>query len=211
MIKVLLADDQQMFLDGMAAFLEKENKIKVTGTAINGEEVLSFLKEHPETDVIVMDVEMPEKDGIETTRLIKKDTRLQDVKILILSMYNRKDFILKLMEVNANGYILKNKSKEQLISAIYNVYEGRPHFGLEVMDKVVSTNSKLDENIQLTEREIDVLRLIAEGMTTREISKKLFVSEPTVNTHRRNLLRKLDFPNDKHLVRYAIKKGLVEL
>ena len=211
MIKVLLADDQQLLLDGMISFLEKDEKIQVHGTALNGDEVLNFLKAHPDTDVVVMDVEMPVKNGIETTRAIREDKQLENIKVLILSMYNKKEFILKLMEAGANGYILKDKGKEQLIFAIYNVHEGKTHFGLEVQQAAFSPISKMEKKVDLTERELDVLCLIAEGMMTREIATKLFISEPTVNTHRRNLLRKLDVPNDKHLVRYAIKKGLVEL
>ena len=211
MIKVLLADDQQMFLDGMKAFLEQEPEIEIIGMANNGDQVLEILEVRPDIDVVVLDVEMPQKDGIETTHLIKQDRRLEKVKILILTMYNRKDFIVKLMEAGANGYILKNKSKEELVHAIYNIYEGRPHFGLEVLNSATSISSKLEKNIELTDRELETLCLIAEGKTTREISSLLFISEPTVNTHRRNLLRKLDFTNDKYLVRYAIKHGYVKL
>lgn len=211
MINVLLADDQIMFLDGMRSFLKTEPNITVKGTVNNGDEVLQFLEKQPDIDVVVLDVEMPEKDGVETAQLIKKNPLLKNVKILILTMYNRKDFIVKLMQSGANGYILKNKSKEELVQAIHNVHQGIPHFGLEVLNKATSTSSNLEKNIELTDREHEVLCLIAEGKTTREIAKELFISEPTVNTHRRNLLRKLDFPNDKYLVRYAIKKGYVKL
>ncbi|MEM8908311.1 MAG: response regulator transcription factor [Bacteroidota bacterium] len=212
MIRVLLVDDQQMFLDGMKAFLELEKDIEIVATANNGDEALTALQQHPDIDVIVLDVEMPPgKDGIETTRIIKRTSDFRDIKVLILTMYNRKNFIVRLMEVGANGYILKNKSKEQLVQAIHRVHSGQPYFGLEILETATSANSMLEQEVQLTDREIDVLRLIAEGMTTREIAKTLGISEPTVNGHRRNLLRKLDFSNDKHLVRYAIKKGIVEL
>lgn len=211
MIKVLLADDQKMFMDGMIAFLENEKDIQIVGTASNGDEVLTFLGENPDTEVVVLDVEMPEKDGVDTAKIIKKDPRLSKVKILILSMYNRKDFISRLMDAGADGYILKNKSKEELVQAIHHVHSGQPHFGIEVLRKATSTNSDLEKNIELTDREHEVLCLIAEGKTTREIAAELYISEPTVNTHRRNLLRKLEFPNDKYLVRYAIKQGYVKL
>lgn len=211
MIKVLLADDQMMFLDGMAAFLKTEEGISVEGFANNGNEVLQTLDNRLDIDVVVLDIEMPEKDGVETARLIKKNPLWKNVKILILTMYNRKDFIVNLMQSGANGYILKNKSKDELVQAIRNVHQGIPHFGLEVLNKATSTASKFEETIELTDREAEVLCLIAEGATTREISEKLYISEPTVNTHRRNLLRKLDFPNDKYLVRYAIKQGYIKL
>jgi len=211
MIKILLADDQLMFLDGMIAFLENEKDIQIVGTASNGDEVLDFLERNSDVDVVVLDVEMPKKDGVETARIIKKNPLLKRVKVLILSMYNRKDFISKLMEVGADGYILKNKSKEELVQAIHNVHNEQPHFGLEVLRKATSTASNLEKNVELTDREREVLCLIAEGKTTKEIAVELYISEPTVNTHRRNLLRKLEFPNDKYLVRYAIKQGLVKL
>lgn len=212
MIKILLADDQKMFLDGVVSFLELEKDIEIKGIAQNGNEVLQFLEKDADVDVIILDVEMPEKDGIETARAIKQDLRFKNMKVLILTMYSRKDFILKLIESGANGYILKNKSKEELVNAIHNVYIGRPHFGLEVMSEVTNyEKSELEKKVELTDREKEVLCLIAEGKTTKEIAKKLFISEPTVNTHRRNLLRKLDFPNDKYLVRYAIKQGFIEL
>ena len=208
MIKIILADDHQMFLDGMKSFLKQAPDIYIVGEAVNGREVMEILKNEP-VDVVVLDVEMPEMDGIETTRQIKKD--FQQTKVLILTMFNRKGFIVKLMEEGASGYILKNKSKEELTMAIRNVYEGRPHFGLEVLDKATTVPSNLDKKVHLTGREIDVLRLIAEAKTTKEIASILYISEPTVNTHRRNLLRKLGFDNSSHLVRYAIKHGYVSL
>lgn len=211
MIKVLIADDQQLFLDGMKVLLNQEKDIEIVGTALNGDEVMAILKKHPETNVVVLDVEMPEKDGIETTREIKNDAIFRNVKILALTMYNRKDFIVKLMQIGVNGYILKNKSKLELVQAIHNVYNGKPHFGLEVLDMATSLNTKLEKKVELTEREEEVLCLIAEAKTTRQIAEKLHISEPTVNTHRRNLLRKLEFSNDKHLVRYAIKHDLIKL
>ncbi len=211
MIKVLLADDQKMFMDGMRSFLEKESDIEIVGEAINGDEVINFLNKQSDVDVVILDVEMPIKDGIETTKIIKKDIRFKKMKILILTMYNEKNFIVKLLEAGADGYILKNKSKEELVQAIHNVNRGQPHFGLEVLNQARSTSSNLEKKIELTEREVEVLCLIAEGKTTREIAALLYISEPTVNTHRRNLLRKLEFPNDKYLVRYAIKQGFVKL
>ncbi|MCO6493676.1 MAG: response regulator transcription factor [Phaeodactylibacter sp.] len=208
MINVLLADDQRMFVEGMKAILQQEKDIDIVGEATNGDEVLAFLEKNP-VDVVLLDIEMPETDGIEATRIIRKEHPL--VKVLILSMYNKKSFILKLMQAGASGYILKEKSKEELIAAIHNVYRGQPHFSLEVLSKIAGANSEPDTEVQLTERELEVLCLIAEGKTTKEIAPMLNIAEATVNTYRRNLLEKLEVSNDKHLVRYAIKHGLVEL
>lgn len=211
MNKILLVDDQKMFIDGMEFFLESEKQLKIVGTATNGEEVISFLESHPDTNIVIMDVEMPVMDGIEATKAIRKDPKLQDVKILVLTMYNEKKFIVELLKAGANGYILKNKSKEELVQAIQNVSKGQPHFSLEVLAQATSNASNLDKAVELTEREHQILCHIAEGKTTKEIAQELNITEGTVNTHRKNLLRKLEFPNDKFLVRYAIKQGYVKL
>jgi len=209
MIKVLLADDHQMFIDGMKVYLDKYDHIEIVGEANNGEQVLDIL-ESTSVDVVVLDIEMPEMDGIETTKFIRKN--YTNTKVLILSMYDEKEFIIKLMSHGASGYILKNKSKEELLTAINNVAEGRTHYGLEIMNQVIAV-SKLnkDEDIQLTEREIEVLQKVAEGYSSKEAATALNISETTVNTHRRNIMAKLELPNATHLVRYAIKNGYVKL
>ena len=209
MIKVLLADDHQLMRDGIKSILRQEKEIEILGEASNGEEVLSFL-EHTSVDIAIIDIEMPGMDGIDATKIIRKE--YPNTKVLILSMYKRKSFILKLMNAGAAGYILKEKSKQQLISAIHNISRGNSHYGIEVINQVTNLDSENNETyVQLSERELEVLCLIAEGLTSKEISVKLSRAEATINTHRRNLLQKLEVPNDKHLVRYAIKHKLVEL
>ncbi len=207
MIKVLLADDHQMFIDGMRAMLKEDSNIKVIGQANDGLEVLDFLKKN-EVDVIVLDIRMPKLDGIEAAREIVK--KYPTTKMLVLSSHKEKEFIRELMDIGAKGYILKNKSSEELVMAVNNVYNGTPHYGLEILTIATSNKEEKSEAVELTPRERDVLILIAEGHTTREISEKLFIAEPTVNTHRRNLLQKLDVPNSHHLVRYAIRHGMIE-
>jgi len=212
MIKVLLADDQTMFLDGMLAFLEKEPNIAVQGTAHNGDQVIAFLEDNPEIDVVVLDVEMPEKDGVETAKLIKKNPRLSNVKILILTMYNRKDFIVKLMQSGANGYILKNKSKEELISALLSIQNGQKYISLGVLDAYLEYIKKkptpVASEIVLTSREIEVLKLVAEGKQDKEIANQLKIIETTVYTHCRNLRKKIGVSNRTELAIYARKKGI---
>lgn len=209
MIKVLLADDHRLMRDGIKSILLQEKEIEILGEASNGIEVLRFLERTP-VDVAVIDIEMPGMDGIETTKIIRKEH--PKTKVLILSMYKRKSFILQLMKAGAAGYILKEKSQQELISAIHNVYRGNSHYGIEVLNQVTKLDRENSEpDVQLSNRELEVLCLIAEGMTTKEISVELNRSEATVNTHRRNLLHKLEVPNDKHLVRYAIKHKLVKL
>jgi len=209
MTTILLADDHQMFIDGMKVYLEKYDHIQIVGEANNGDEVLDFLETNS-VDVVVLDVEMPGTNGIEATKFIKK--KYPNTNVLILSMYEKKEFIIKLMRYGASGYILKNKSKEELLTAINNVAAGRTHYGLEIMNHAISVSSiDEDDEVQLTEREIEVLQKIAEGYSSKETADLLFISETTVSTHRRNIMAKLEIPNATHLVRYAIKHGYVVL
>ncbi len=207
MIKVILADDQKMFIDGVKSFLEKEDNIEIVGEAKNGEEVIDLV-DRLSVDVVVLDIEMPEMNGIETTKIIKK--KYPDVKILILSMYNKNSFISEIRMLGANGYILKDKTKEKLVCAIHDVFQGQDHFGLDVLNQLNIKSKISAKKVVLTTRETEILCLIAEGLTTKEIAQNLHISEATVNTHRRNLLRKLGFPNEKFLVRYAIKHGYID-
>lgn len=208
MIRVLIADDHQLFIDGLKALLKHEDDIEVVCEALNGEEVIQLMENYT-VDIAIIDIEMPLLNGIETTRYIK--THYPNTKVLILTMYNKKHFILNIMKVGAAGYILKNKSQETLIQAIQTVYRGGTYYGLDVMNKISNERLKEKEIIKLTKKEKEVLCLIAEGMTAKEISFKLSIATTTVDTHKKNLLTKIEVPNDKHLVRYAIKHGYVKL
>lgn len=208
MIKVLLVDDQVMFLDALQQYFHKNTKINIVGTAINGLEAISFL-DKKEVDVVVLDLLMPKLNGIKTAKHIKK--YYPDVKILILSAYKDKLSILELMKIGINGYMLKTRKVHELLHAIISIYKGDTYFGLEVLNAIASTNPEHIEKITLTSREEEILKLIGQGFTSHEIATKLRIAYNTVTSHRSNLLQKLDLPNDKHLVRYAIKHGYVEL
>ncbi len=208
-IKVLLADDHQMFIDGMKVFLEKYDHIEVVAEANNGNQVLDILENQP-IDIIVLDIDMPELDGIQVTK--QTTIKYPKTKVLILSMFDKKEFIIKLMQYGASGYILKNKSKEELLAAINSIAAGGTHYGLEIMKYAVSVSRiDKDEEVQLTEREIEVMQKIAEGHSSKEAAGILNISETTINTHRRNIMAKLELPSAVHLVRYAIKHGYVKL
>ena len=205
MIKLAIADDHQMFTDGLVSLLEQECDIQIIGIASNGEEVIRIL-ENNFVDVAILDIEMPRLGGIETTKIIK--SRFPKTKVLIVSMFRKKEFIVNLMHIGVSGYVLKTKSKQQLIHAIHQIHAGNVHFGIEILNEL--SNGRIEEKTQepeLTDREKDVLREIGNGNSTKEISLKLRIEETTVNTHKRNLRHKLDAPNEKHLVRYAIKHG----
>lgn len=208
MIKIIIADDHQIVLDGLVSIIHNDNEVEIIAMALNGTQVIELLQKN-EVDIVVLDIEMPLMDGVETTRIIRKD--YPNVKILILTMYNEIGFIRRIVEVGAHGYILKNKGKEELVSAIKTIYNGEEYFGEAVTKTMVSSMRVKDISgeIRLTKKEIEVLRLIACGDTTPIISEKLFIAHSTVETHRRNLIEKTGAKNSKGLVKFAVEKGYI--
>lgn len=207
MIKVLLVDDHQIIIDGLKTYFEKVSDMEVVGTATNGSDALLMLKK--QIDVVVLDIEMPIMNGIETAIFIRK--HYPSTKILILSMYKRKSVILKLMEIGISGYILKEKSIKEVVHAIRNINEGNSYFGLEILNTIAASSPDSSIPTPLTDREEEILRLIGLGFTSKEIADELWIAYNTVVVHRNSLLKKLSLSNDKHLVRYAIKHGYVEV
>lgn len=210
MIKIAIADDHQMMIDGIKSLLKQEKNMTVIGEALNGEELLKVI-EKKKADVVLMDVRMPVMDGIEATQLITQ--RFPDVKVLMLTMYNSREYIEKLIKSGAAGYILKNTGKQELISAIETIYRGEHYYSREVTERFMESFQKQkkvysDIPIELTGREKDVLKLIAQEFTTQEIADKLFISHHTVETHRKNLISKLNVRNTAGLVKYAIQNDL---
>jgi DNA-binding NarL/FixJ family response regulator len=218
MIKVLVVDDHKIVRDGIAALLKESKNIKLAGDCKDGNEVLGFLATH-DVDVILMDILMEDVNGIEATKMVFE--KYPDIKVLTLSMNKDYDYIQEMLKVGANGYILKNTSGDDLVKAIETVAEGKPYFSPEVTDVVMNnymtpeskrnkTSKNKDIAAQLTNREIEVLQLIAQEMTNNEIAEKLFISRRTVDTHRRNLLQKLGVKNSIGLIRFAYNNGLIE-
>lgn len=212
MIKIILADDHQIVLDGLKMLLQEEANIELLGAVLNGKEVLKILEKEP-ADIAVLDVEMPLMNGIETSEVIRE--KFPGTKVLILTMYNDQAFIRKLIEIGASGYILKNKGKEELVEAIKDISEGKTYFGREVTNTLISgiqtvIKNKPEKEIPLTRREIDVVKLIADGRSTPQIAEELFIAHSTVETHRRNLIDKTGVPNSKSLIKWAIKHGYSE-
>ncbi|MEQ9300908.1 MAG: response regulator transcription factor [Cyclobacteriaceae bacterium] len=212
-IKVLLADDHEMILDGLKLILEQQDDIEVVGEAYDGEEVLSMVRRLPELDIVILDINMPKKDGIEVTKEIK--STYPEVKVLILSMYNRKEFVKNLVEAGTDGYILKNAGKSELLRAIQALVQGEPYYGPEITKTMMKTyqKSKVFDNpmdVNLSEREKEVVRLIANEASTAEIADKLFISPHTVDSHRKNILSKLDVKNTAGVVKYALQTGIIK-
>ncbi|MCB0572550.1 MAG: response regulator transcription factor [Phaeodactylibacter sp.] len=208
MIRVILADDHQITTDGIQAFLSNEAEITVVGAASNGEEVLALLEKEP-ADVAVLDIEMPGMDGLEATRAIRQ--QFPGVKVLVLSMYKKKAFVKGAFEMGASGYVLKDRSKEALVSAIHTVFRGGRYIPPELLDLIFSTSEPDDtEAASLTSREKEILCLLAEGLTSRETGEALNIASVTVETHIRNIKSKLGINKKAQLVKYVLDHGLCE-
>ena len=211
MIKIVIADDHQMFIDGIKVLLEQEPAISVTGEALNGKELLDLLEKQA-PDIILMDINMPVLDGIEATRIIRK--KYPAIKVLMLTMYNTKQYITSMIATGANGYILKNTGKEELIRAIEAIQRGNTYYSQEVTTRVMESFRKKDiyteANPELTQREKEVLTLLAEEFTASEVGDKLNISHYTVEAHRKNMLSKFNVRTTVGLVKFAIERGLLD-
>jgi DNA-binding NarL/FixJ family response regulator len=216
LITVLIVDDHKIIRDGIKSLLEDVENIKILGEASNGLEAIEFFKNQP-TDVVIMDIRMPEMSGIETTKYLTEN--YPGVKVLALTMHDEEAFIYKMLNAGASGYLLKNVGKEEFVTAINKIYKGENYFSLDMATKMITNmmfakpNDKAehveDDDMQLTKREIEVIKLIAEGLTSQDIADKLFISPRTVDTHRRNLLQKLNVKNTAELIKFAIKHNIV--
>ncbi len=210
-IKVIIADDHQMFRDGIKALLADESIIEVVDDVGDGIELFDALKTS-EAHLVLMDIQMPNRDGITATKELKEFDK--DVQILALTMSDDDQQIYKMVEAGASGYILKNTGRNELITAIKAVAGGDSYFSREASQKLFQhltqhQNSKKQvKDTQLTNREVEILKLIAEELTNQEIADRLFISSRTVDTHRRNLMQKLDVKNSAGLVKYVLKHDL---
>lgn len=212
-IKVLLADDHELVLDGLKLILERDDRFEVIGEAYDGEELLRKIRMAPELDIVVLDINMPKKDGIQVTREIK--STYPEVKVLILSMYNRKEFVKNLVDVGIDGYILKNAGKQELLKALETLSGGDPYYGEEVTKTIMKSyqKKKVFDNpidVELSTREKEIVKLIANELTTAEIADQLFISVYTVDTHRKNILAKLGVKNAAGIMKFALQTGIVK-
>lgn len=213
-IKVLIADDHKIIRVGLRGILDKTNEVEVVAEAEDGNQVLETLKSIV-TDVVLMDIDMGRTSGIETTKKVKET--FPDVHVLALTMHEEQDNVIQMLEAGASGYLLKNTGVEELLAALHAVVKGDSYFSntvsatlLKALTNIKATSkAKYNKDIPLSDREIEVLKLIAGEYTNGEIAEKLFISIRTVDTHRRNILEKLQLKNTAGLVKYAIEKAFI--
>lgn len=210
MIKVLIVDDHLLFAEGITTMFTSADGIVVVKHTQNGKEVPHILDEE-QIDVILMDIDMPIINGIETLQLITSQG--YDVPVLMLTMHQSMRMIKGALEKGAYGYILKDASKHELVEAIQKAskqeYYYHPKVSNQVFDYLRGKNTIKTNIEELSNRELEVIKLLAEGMNSKEIAQVLFISEHTVRTHRRNILHKVQVKNTTELVRLAIEKGLI--
>ena len=214
-IRVLIADDHKIVRQGIRKLLEAEPDLEVVGEALDGREVVKKASQL-KPDLVLIDIAMPNLNGLEATRQIKK--ALPKVKVLILTMHKNEEYVLQSLQAGASGYLLKDAAVEDLVFAIRSVHRLdsflSPAVSKTVIGAYLSKNKskkKLSAFEVLTDREREILQLIAEGHTNQQVADTLFISVKTVEAHRSNIMRKLDIHDITELVKYAIKKGIIDL
>jgi len=206
MIRLLVADDHQALVDGFISIINEVDDIAVVATAANGYEVLKKLEEVT-VDIVLMDINMPELNGVETCKRIR--TKYVDIKVIALTMHKKQSFIKRMMQYGAKGYLLKDDPSSEIIRAVRAVMEGNIYHSQRVRDIALAFSDMADQSTELSPRELEILQHISHGLTNQGIAEKLFLSPHTTETHRRNLLLKLDAKNTAELVRKGMEKGLI--
>jgi two-component system nitrate/nitrite response regulator NarL len=206
-MRILLVDDHAIVTDGLQAILQNVEGFEVVKKFTSGDFALAYLKQFP-VDIMITDYSMPDIDGV---TLVKKAKLLSpELKIIVLSMHDEVTMIKEMLGAGVDGYVLKKYAQQELVSAIESVNFGRQFFSSEVNKALLAAMlpQEQSEN-QITERELEVLKLLAQELTSKQIADKLFISERTVETHRKNLMRKTGANNGIGLVRYAYQKKII--
>lgn len=212
MIRLILIDDHKLILDGISALLESESEIMVVGEFQDARRAIDYLDKNA-VDLILTDLDMPQMNGEEVVEFCK--AKFPSTKIIVLSMHNEKSVIKHLIQLGADGYLVKSAGKEEILKAIRNVHTGSKFFSDEVMqsliqeDKIAAPTNDPALKI-LSEREIEVIKHIANGMSSKEIGDQLFISPRTVETHRNNICKKLDIQGVAGIIRFAFQHQLVD-
>lgn len=219
--RIIIADDHSVVRSGLRLLLQSSPDFNVVAEAEDGEEAVALVDRH-KPDVVVMDISMPKLNGIEATGIMKQSN--PDLKIIILTVHEDEEYVYQMLRAGASGYVLKSAGKKEIFAAIESALSGERFFSPGISKLIIEGFIKRDKEQlqtqdqlqshskqQLTKREIEVLQYIAQGFTNRKIAEALFLSIRTINTHRTNLMQKLDIHDTARLVRYAIETGLVKL
>lgn len=212
-IRVLVVDDHAILRDGIRSLLDRQSDIQVVGEASNGQEALEKTLES-QPDIVLMDIAMPEMDGMQATRLIHE--RFPAVRVLILTQHDNPEFIRPLIQGGASGYVLKKSGGKEVLNAIRQVYEQgaflEPSVARQLMDQYQSSEETSDVSIpHLTEREMEILKLIVSGKSNKEIAQMLVISHKTVSVHRSNIMAKFDVHNSLELIRYVSRHRILDI
>ena len=207
---MLLADDHRLFREGLRGLLSVQSGIEVVGVAADGAELVS-LTESVEYDVALIDIEMPVMNGLEAAEKILSTH--PEARLVALTMHNDEAYYYRMVELGVKGFLLKNSDIDEVVSAVHEVRAGGSYFSQELLDSLVSNlkESQVEAEPLLSEREMEVLPLICQGLSNQEIADKLFISKRTVDNHRANIIEKSGCKNTAGMVVWAIKNGLVEL
>jgi len=203
MITVAIAEDHQALIDGLTLLLKNHDTIKIISTALNGEELLAKIK-NKQPHVVVTDIRMPKMDGIQATKRIKKLN--PNIKVIAFTMFDQPDAIQQMLAAGADGYILKNSPLTTVEKAIEAVYNGKTFFDAAINISDFEYNTNNTQKSLLTKRQQEILHLIGQGKTSREIATLLFIGIHTVDTHRKNMARVLGLNGKGELLRYALDK-----
>ena len=210
--KLIIADDHKMFLDGLLSILESKEEYEVLFTSKDGENIIKYLENNPDSNVnlVITDISMPKMDGITLNKKIKE--KHPHIKTLVVSMLCDANKIEELIKYDIDGYVPKNAEKSELLKAINTIVLGKKYFSKEITDFYTQNafNKKKEQQIKLSKREVDVIKLIAQEYTTQEIADKLFLSKHTIESYRKNLISKLNVRNLAGITKYALKMGYIE-
>ncbi len=208
-IKVLLCDDHQIFIDGLASILEKEPTIEIVARVPDGARVIDLVRQKT-VDVVLLDISMPKMDGLEVTRRLGRAA--PHVKVIALTQYDNAGKIRQMIEAGAQGYLIKNTNVEELVEAVQTVHRGEPFFKGVVLNKIIEFSSEKNSEAPLellTSRELEILQLVARGYSNQDIASELYISIHTVHSHRKNMLRKLNLKNTAELISIAHRNNWI--
>ena len=216
-IKILFADDHAIVRDGLRSLFNSDPQFIIVGEAVDGIEAIKLVSKY-KPNVAILDISMPNLNGIEATSIIKKNN--PEIKILILTIHENEEYVQEMILAGADGYVVKNAEKQEIFDGVRAVVNNETFFSSTVSKVLINGLIKRtrqnelgqqDANNKLTKREIEILRFIAESMTSKEIAEKLFISLSTVNSHRMNIMKKINVHDTASLVKYAIQTKLIEI